>query len=1043
MEWVFTTADLPDWSVNPSDFEHTASMTGIVFFDGEQSDDPSDMVAAFVGDECRGVDAQGIYFPPTGQWIWGITLYANEEGETFTFKGYDASSDSVYDYSSFSFVFVADDIIGDATNPVEWVFTSVPPIVPTVTIISPSDGAALDSEDFLVEFLTTDFTIGDAGCSECDGHVHVFVNGAPNPYGDYMVYTESPLSLSGVPNGNHSITVQLVDTGHQPFDPSIESSVNVTVFVNSAPVAEDDLYETDEDTPLNGNVLDNDSDVDGDQLGAVLVTVPSNGALDLAFNGSFTYIPNENFNGSDEFTYQADDGGGVLTCEELGFDYTDCVGTCFNNADCVNDEYDGCIEGESTWLGDGFCDDGTWGLVLVCDEYGHDCGDCGGGVPSDPNGYCSGRGENGDTNENNKIFIETDVTIRELSNVATVSIAVNSVNDAPVSDAGEDTTITVFPHENETDVALDGSGSYDIDDSIVSYVWSEEGESIASGVTADVSLSLGTHEITLTVTDESGDSSIDNVTIVIEQSESYWIPPTPTGQYHLIILGDISMSQDTLDSGLDEIGVFDGDLLVGTVICSGESGQQVLAWVDDETTDEVDGFVEGNIITFKFYDFSEGIVMESVFAEYIEFPGWNTDGLFGSGHVSGVNLLIFANALPGGWSWKGFPLVPDTEMTSEEFFGPVLDDVIIIKSQEDGSMVNIDGTWVGGDFIINNMDGYIIKMSVDASFTHPNQERIDPSEVLEMSSSWNWINYYGLGAPDAELAFADVLENLIVAESRDGALLDTPWGLINGIGNMAFTEGYLVKLSNGGSLTWPDGSSARTLASAMDVSPTQEPNHFVPIKTLSYHLINIHWADPDGMNYGDEVAVFSENICVGSVVYDGNTLQQILAWEEINSQSNDGFHSGESIQFFHWNGAEEKELNSEIDYVDFDGWSTDGTFQSSGMSGVNMTMTVLAASEEPVMPERIQLIGNFPNPFNPYTTIKYELSYDANISLVVYNSLGESVQILASGSQSAGKHNVMWNGESITKDLVPSGIYIYQLTVDGVIAGTKKMVLVK
>ena len=94
-------ADTPDWSVNPPEYEHTASMTGILVFDDIQSDNPSDMVAAFVGDECRGVDTEGLYFSPSGQWVWGITLYANDEGESFTFKGYDALSDNVYDYSNF------------------------------------------------------------------------------------------------------------------------------------------------------------------------------------------------------------------------------------------------------------------------------------------------------------------------------------------------------------------------------------------------------------------------------------------------------------------------------------------------------------------------------------------------------------------------------------------------------------------------------------------------------------------------------------------------------------------------------------------------------------------------------------------------------------------------------------------------------------------------------------------------------------------------------------------------------------------------------
>jgi hypothetical protein len=113
------------------------------------------------------------------------------------------------------------------------------------------------------------------------------------------------------------------------------------------------------------------------------------------------------------------------------------------------------------------------------------------------------------------------------------------------------------------------------------------------------------------------------------------------------------------------------------------------------------------------------------------------------------------------------------------------------------------------------------------------------------------------------------------------------------------------------------------------------------------------------------------------------------------------------------------------------------------MSGVNLTMTTLATSEDIALPEKIQLIGNFPNPFNPYTTIKYELTHDADVSLVIYNSLGEVVQVLVSGHQHSGRHDAIWNGESMLNSIAPSGIYIYQLTVDGVISGTRKMVLVK
>jgi VCBS repeat-containing protein len=83
------------------------------------------------------------------------------------------------------------------------------------------------------------------------------------------------------------------------------------VAVNDAPVAGDDSYSVNEDATLTvaaPGVLDNDSDVDGDNLSALLVQAPTNGTLILNQDGSFIYTSNGNFNGPDLFTYQASDG---------------------------------------------------------------------------------------------------------------------------------------------------------------------------------------------------------------------------------------------------------------------------------------------------------------------------------------------------------------------------------------------------------------------------------------------------------------------------------------------------------------------------------------------------------------------------------------------------------------------------------------------------------------------------------------------------------------------------------------------------------------
>ncbi len=83
------------------------------------------------------------------------------------------------------------------------------------------------------------------------------------------------------------------------------------VILKSAPVAVDDSFDTTEDTMVSGNVLDNDTDADGDTLSASLVSGTAHGVATLNADGSFNYTPDAGYSGSDSFTYQAQDDCGV------------------------------------------------------------------------------------------------------------------------------------------------------------------------------------------------------------------------------------------------------------------------------------------------------------------------------------------------------------------------------------------------------------------------------------------------------------------------------------------------------------------------------------------------------------------------------------------------------------------------------------------------------------------------------------------------------------------------------------------------------------
>jgi hypothetical protein len=109
--------------------------------------------------------------------------------------------------------------------------------------------------------------------------------------------------------------------------------------------------------------------------------------------------------------------------------------------------------------------------------------------------------------------------------------------------------------------------------------------------------------------------------------------------------------------------------------------------------------------------------------------------------------------------------------------------------------------------------------------------------------------------------------------------------------------------------------------------------------------------------------------------------------------------------------------------------------QVVGSPGVATSVEQISAAG---VPSDFRLNQNYPNPFNPTTTITFEISKVAQVSLKIYNVLGQVVSTLVDGVKQPGFYTLWFNAAPLN-----SGVYFYSLATDGAVAQTKKMVLLK
>ena len=189
----------------------------------------------------------------------------------------------------------------------------------------------------------------------------------------------------------------------------------------------------------------------------------------------------------------------------------------------------------------------------------------------------------------------------------------------------------------------------------------------------------------------------------------------------------------------------------------------------------------------------------------------------------------------------------------------------------------------------------------------------------------------------------------------------------------------------------------------------------------------VHWSQPAFLNAkeDDENYHAALNGMIPEYVYAANKLEVI-----------DDTHA--KLHIFFLNDY------SYGSYTQGNGSNTGGMLQYAALQVEMPGGFINPSSSDPneINPANAHLFNNYPNPFNPETTIKFETKQAGDVTLEVYNIRGQKIKTLVNENLPAQSHSVVWNGTDDNNKSVSSGVYFYKLK-SGRYTSTKKMILMK
>jgi len=442
----------------------------------------------------------------------------------------------------------------------------------------------------------------------------------------------------------------------------------------------------------------------------------------------------------------------------------------------------------------------------------------------------------------------------------------------------------------------------------------------------------------------------------------------------------------------------DGFTLLPLSVCI-DAGTAYFEWEDEVIVDIYDNEYVGSAPDIGAFEFGAVYGCTDPAASNYD-PSANMED--GSCVFGATELTLFYST---GWNMVGLPL--EVEDPGYQTLFP---------SSQEGTLYSFADTYQEQNDL-NAGNGYLLRMISDDSVTFTGSQIYGISVAL--TSGWNLFS-----GTSSSLSVEDIYANDIIYQG-------TIYGLDANYYNPESIEpgrGYWVRATEDGEITLvSDGlSKAKPFVNRVEAANTilfSTDNHSAELyfgvdvpeeERLSYSL-------PPKFPKMAFDARFSGDM---KLVPESGLIELITHSEMVTIKYDIKIDAGERMSWFLRSGNGE-----------------DNTLEGSGE-------IILPSSErfilnkESVIPVTFVLHQNFPNPFNPITTLRYDLPSDALVTLSIYDMLGKEITQLVNTTQQAGFKSVKWDATDSMGKPVSAGVYLYQIQA-GEFVQTKKMVLLK